>query len=107
MLLQGLRHLDGTSPVGIGLDHAHHLRLGLEEGAEVVEVVHDGVEVDLEDGLVYLLLQLFGDALKAEGTRTLQQHNLVVHGAQQTALQELLHVVEEVRGVGQGVRSED
>ena len=98
MVLQGLGHLHGTSTIGIGLDHADQLGLGFQEGAVVVEVVDDSVEVNLEDGLVNLLLQQFRDAVEAERTGTLDEDNLVVQRAEHIAGKQLVGGSEKVLG---------
>ena len=56
VILQGFGYLDSTCSIGIGLDHAHHLGFGLHERAIEVEILDHGIEVNLEDGLVHLLL---------------------------------------------------
>ena len=43
MVLQRLGYLDGACPIAVGLDHTHHLRLGLQERAEVVQVIDNGL----------------------------------------------------------------
>ena len=88
MVLQGLGNLNGTSPIAVGLDHADHLRLGLEERAEVVQVVDDGTEIHFQNGFMDFLLQQFADLLEAKAAGTLQQDDLVVQLAEVSALQE-------------------
>ena len=72
VFLQRLGYLNGSRAVGIGLDHAHQPRVGSEEGAVAVQVADHGAEVHLQYGLVYALLQLLTDALKAEATGALE-----------------------------------
>ena len=96
VVLQRLGNLHGPSPVGISLDHADHLRLGPEEGAEVVQVLNHGVEVDLEDGLMNLLLQLLGDPVKTERTGTLQENKFVVQVVEGVRGQEMVHIGKEL-----------
>ena len=88
--LQRLGHLDGSGSVGIGLDHADELGLGLHVRAVVVQVADQRVEVDLEDSLVHLLLQELGDAVETEGAGALDEHHLVVQLAQGVAAQEIV-----------------
>ena len=95
MVLQRLGNLHGTSAISVGLDHTHHLGLGLQERAEIVQVIDHRIEVHLEDGLVHLLFQQLGDTLEAKRTGAFQQHYLVIERTEQITLQELLHVVEE------------
>ena len=91
--LEGGGHLDGASTVGGSFDHGHEAGGGPQLGAEVVEVVNKGVEVDLHDGLMGLALEEFGDAFETEDTGTLEEDSLVAEGG---------HVVlgEEVVGGG-------
>ena len=77
VILKRLGNLHGPCPIGVGLDHAHHLGLGFQERAVVVQVLHDGIEVHLEDGLVNLLFQLFCDAVEAEWTGSLKEYQFV------------------------------
>ena len=78
MILQGLRHLDGTTAIGIGLHHTDHLRLGLQERTEIVQVLHHRIEVHLQDCLVHLLHQLVGNQVEAVFAGTLQQDHLTM-----------------------------
>ena len=96
VFLQGLGYLDGPSPVSVGLDHAHELGLWLQQRTVVVQVVHHSVEVYLKDGLVYLLLQQFRDALEAEAAGAFQQDGLVVQGMDYGACEERVGRGKEV-----------
>ena len=97
MILQSLGNLHSTRTIGVGLDHTHHLCLRLQIRAEIVQVIHHCIEVHLEDGLMHLLFQQLTDTFKAKGTGTFQKDSLVVQGTEQVALQELIHVIEEMR----------
>ena len=76
VLLEGLGHFVRASAVGRCLHHAGHLHAGTQEGAVVVEVLHQRAEIDFEDGLVHLLLQQFGQGVEAEAAGTLDEDNL-------------------------------
>ena len=62
----------------------------------MVQVIDNGLQVHLQNGLVHLLFQQFRDSLKAEAARTLQQHHLIVQLSEHAALQELIHMIEEI-----------
>ena len=72
VVLQRLGNLHGTCTIGIGLDHTHHFRIRLQERTVIVQVLHNGVEVHLENRLVHLLLQLFRNLVEAKRTGALQ-----------------------------------
>ena len=77
LILQRFGYLHGSCTIAIGLDHAHHLGVGLEERAEVIEVLDHRIEVDLEDGLVDLLLQLLRNLVETKGTGSLQEDEFI------------------------------
>ena len=56
----------------------------------MIEIVNYGIEVDLEDGFVYALLQQGCDFVEAEGSGSLYQHDRVMKGVKQTTLQQLV-----------------
>ena len=100
MVLQGLGHLHSTSSIGISLDHAHQLGLGLQEGTVEVQVVHHGIEVHFEDGLMHLLLQPFCDAVEAKCPGSLDEHYFIVQLTERITVQEFIRRGKE-EGVGQ------
>ena len=100
VVLQGLGNLHGTSAIGVGLDHADQFGLRLQEGAIVVEVVDQCVEVNLQNGLMDLLLQLFSDTVEAKGTGTLDEDDLVVQLAESIAGKESVCGGEEEHSSG-------
>ena len=71
LILQRLGYLHSTSAIGIGLDHAHHLGIGLQERAIVIQILHHRIEVHLEDGFMHFLLQLLRNLIETKGTSTL------------------------------------
>ena len=75
LILQCLGYLHSTCTIGICLDHAHHLRVGMEERAEVVQIIDHRIQIHLKDGLVNFLLQLFRDEVEAKRTGTLQKRS--------------------------------
>ena len=83
MILQCLGNLHRSGSIAISLDHAHHLRLRLQERAKIVQVVNKRVQVHLENGLVHLLLQQFSNLLEAESAPSLQENHLIVQVAEQ------------------------
>ncbi len=95
LTLQGLRHLHGTCTIGIGLDHADDARLGIEEGAVIVEVLHHGPEVYLQYGFVHLLFKGFGDGIEVEGACSLDKHNAVAQVKELLTMHKLLGGREE------------
>ena len=96
MVLQGLGNLNGTCTIGIGLNHAHHLGFGLHERAIEVEVLDHGIEVNLEDGFVNLLLQLLGNLIETERTGALKQNHLVAQTSKGIATQEVVYIGKEL-----------
>ena len=96
VILQCLGNLHSTCSIGVGLDHAHHLRLGLEEGTVVVQVLHHGVEIHLKDGLMHLLFQLFRDLIEAERTSAFQENQFIVQVVECVGGQEMVHISEEL-----------
>ena len=95
LVLQRLGNLHGTGTVGVGLDHAHQLGARLHHRAIVVQVVHHGVQVYLENCLMHALLQQLADALEAKSAGTLQQHHLVVERTEHSALHKLVDIGKE------------
>ena len=95
MILQGLGHLHGTGSIAVGLHHTHNLSFGAQERAVVVQVIHQCVEVHLQDGLVHLLHHQFRQSVKTELTGTFQQDNLVAELREDVARHKLLTTVEE------------
>ena len=90
VFLQCLGDLDGTSTIGIGFHHTYQFGLWFQERTVIVEVIDHSIEVDLEDGLVDLLLQKFSDAVEAKRTGTLDEDNLVVKRTEQFAVKEVV-----------------
>ena len=77
VILQCLGNLHRTCTIAVGLNHAHHLRLGLQERTVIVQVLHHGIEIHLKDCLMHLLFQLLRNLVEAETTGTLQQNQFV------------------------------
>ena len=96
MVLQRLGNLNGTCAIGISLDHTHHLRLGLQERAIVVEILHNGIEIHLKDGLVNLLLQLFRNLVETKRTGSLQQDELIAQSCKSLTGEEMGYVDKEL-----------
>ena len=96
VVLQCLGNLNGSGTIGIGLDHAHHLRIGLQERAEMIQIVDHRLQVHLQDGLMDFLLQQLADALEAEAAGTLQQYDLIAQLGKHLTADELLHITEEI-----------
>ena len=59
LILQRLGDFHRPRAVGRSLHHAHHLRPRLHETAVIIQVVHHGVEIDLQSRFVHLQHQLF------------------------------------------------
>ena len=95
MVLQRFSHFDSTSAIGISLDHAYQLSLRLQEGTVVVEVVNYGIEIHLENGLVYLQFQTLSNAVETEETGSLDENYLVVQLTERLATQEVFGSSEE------------
>ena len=96
VVLQGLGYLCRTGTISVSLYHADKLCLGLHERAVVVQVFHDGVEIYLQYRLMHLLHEAVSDAVKAEGTCSLDEYHLVVKACERLAFQESLRVIEEM-----------
>ena len=80
VLLQRLGNLVRAGSVGRSLHHADHLGLWLEETAVVVEVVHHGLQIDLENGFVHLLGQVFAQLVEVKLAGSLDEDNLFLQG---------------------------
>ena len=96
MVLQRTGNLHRTSAITVGFDHAHHLRLGFQERAVVIQILHHGIEVHLKNGLVNLLLQLFRNLVEPERTGTLQQDQFMMQSCKGIAGKEMIHVGKEL-----------
>ena len=96
MVLQRLGHFHGSCAIGIGLHHTDNLRLWMHIGTVVVQVIHQRIEVHLQNRFVHLLFEQFGQTVKTKGTCTLQQDQFVAESAKDTAVDKVLTVVEEV-----------
>ena len=96
VVLQGLGYLIGPCTVGGRLHHAHHLRVGHQEAAVVVQVVHHGVQVDFENGLMHLQFQLFRHFIEVELARTFYQDGFVTQGRKHVGCQQGGSVGEEI-----------
>ena len=96
MVLQCLCHLHRSTAIGICLNHAYELGLGLHIRAVVVEIVYHCLEVHLKDGFMHLLLQEFADAVETEGARSLYEYHLIAECSEDGTLDEGLTVGEEV-----------
>ena len=97
MVLQRLGNLHGSSTIGVGFDHADQFGFRFEEGAVVVEIADDGIEIDLKNGFMDFLLQLFGNMVEAEGTRSLDENEFVTKGMEDFTAQELVGRSKERR----------
>ena len=97
MVLQRLGYLNGTSTVCIGFYHTNHLRLRLQERTEMVQVIHHRVKVNLQNRFMHFLFQQLANALKAKGTGTLQQYNLIMQRTEEVTLNKLIYIIKEVR----------
>ena len=96
VVLQGLGYFDGTGSIGIGLDHAHHFRVGFQERTEMVQVIDHSLEIHLKNGFMNFLLQQFGDALKTEPACTFQQHQFVGKLTEHCTIHKLFNIMEEM-----------
>ncbi len=63
----------------------------------MVQVFYHRVKVNLKDGLVHLLLQLFADTLEAKRAGALQQYNLIMQRTEEVTLNKLIYIIKEVR----------
>ena len=95
MVLQCLRHLDGTGTIGIRLHHAHQLRLWLEERAVEVQVIDHGIQVDFQYRLMNFLFQELREMVETEDTCPLQENHLIMQTAEQRTVHKLLDAWEE------------
>ena len=96
MILKGLGYLYSSCPIGIGLNHTDHLGLWLKKRAVVIEVIHNGIEVHLENCLMDFLLQLFCYLIKTETTGTLQKYQFISQTAKRIACKKMLNIEEEL-----------
>jgi len=72
--LQGFGYFKGATAVTGGLNHGNHLRGRLQIGSEVIQVVHQGIQVDFQHRFVHFQGETFTDLLKPIGTRALDQN---------------------------------
>ena len=96
MLLQGLRNLYATRPIGVGLDHANQLGVRMQETAIIIKIFHHRIEVYFERGLVYAFHKEVGDLLEVKAACPFQQDDLVVELAKGRTGDEILNGGEEV-----------
>ena len=96
LILQRLGYLHSTGSIAISLDHADHLRLGLQERAVIVQVIYHRIQIHLKDGLVYLLFQLFCNLIETKGACPLQQDQFITQTGKGIAGEEMGHVHEEL-----------
>ena len=68
MVLQRLGYFHSSSPIAVGLDHAHHFRIGAQERAVVVQIVHHGIKVHFKDGFMHFPFQQLRNAVETETT---------------------------------------
>ena len=64
-------------------------------GAVVVQIADQRIEVHLQNGLMDLLLQTLGDAVKAKDAGALDEHDLIMQLAEGIATQEIVRRGEE------------
>ena len=107
VVLQRLCNLNAAGSIGVGLNHTNELGLGLHKRTVVVEVGHDGIEVDLKHRLVHLFNQQFGNLVETELACALDEHHLVAHRAEHLTAEEGVDGGEEellthLDGVGIG-----
>ncbi len=76
IVLQHAGHLYAATPIGKGLHHAHQFYSRTEQGLVQVQVMGQGVQVDLKDGLVIFLLKDVADAFKPEWPGAFEQNRL-------------------------------
>ena len=96
MLLQGLRNLHATCPIGVGLDHANQLGVRMQETAVIIKIFHHRIEVYFERGLVYAFHKEVGDLLKVKAACPFQQDDLIVELAKGRTGDEVVNGGEEV-----------
>ena len=96
MLLQGLRNLYATRPIGIGLDHANQLGVRMQETAIIIKIFHHRIEVYFERGLVYAFHKEVGDLLEVKAACPFQQDNFIVELAKGRTGDEVLNGGEEM-----------
>ena len=92
VVLQCLCNLHSASTIAVGLDHADHLRLWLQERAVVVQVLYHSIEIHLENRFVHLLLQLLRNLIETEVTGPLQQDEFIAQACEDLARKEMLHI---------------
>ena len=96
MELQDIGNLQVAAAIAKSFHHHHKFGLGLNLGAEIVEVADQMVKVDFQHGFVCLLLQLHANLFKLKGTRTFQQDGLVVELREGELRQEIRHILIEI-----------
>ena len=95
MILKRLGDLNGTSAIGIGLDHTDHLRIWLQKRAIVIQIVYHSIQVYLQDRLVDLLFQLFSNLIETETAGTFQQDQFVTETIEGLTAKEMLYIGKE------------
>ena len=83
MVLQGLRHFIRTCAIGRCLHHANHLRFRLQLAPIIIQVVHQRIQIDFQDGFMYFQLHAVGDVIEMKTTGTLNQDNFIPKSRQQ------------------------
>ena len=95
VVLQRLSYLNSTSTISVSLNHAHEFCFRFHVLTIPIEVCHYSREVDLKNGFMYFLHQLFCYGIEGEMTCTLDEYHLIVKSLEVAAFKERLGVVIE------------
>ena len=90
MILQGFGNLHSAGPVSRRLYHTYHLRLRLHETAVIVQIIHYGIQIDLQCRFVHLQGQVFRQNVETERPCPFDENHFVVQRIQHTATQQFI-----------------
>ena len=96
MVLQCLGDFNATGTVGIGLDHAYELGFGLHKRAIAVQVLHNGIEINLQRRFMHLPNKQFRQPVETETPCPFDENHLVMQLLEHIAAYQLVNVVKEI-----------
>ena len=96
VILQCLGNLNGSGTIGRSLDHTNHLGFRLEKATVIIQVIHHGIKVNLQDRLMDLAFQQIGQLVKPERTRTFDQYHILMQMGEPFARQQFRRCTEEI-----------
>src|SRR5688500_4900966 len=97
MILEDIRNLIASAPIGKGLHHGHHFGGRLQTRLKKIQVMYQRAQIDLHDGAMHSALDTADNLFKSKNPCSLYEDHLIMQAAEIKILQEFFRRKEEHR----------